>query len=181
MKAIKDERRWEFVGEGIRKWDLIRWGELAEAIDDMKAACKTIVAEEPNYKFEFPTRKVNGETITRTIPKVVYYKYDANNEMIADINLDYELGKAPSAEYYSSLASGGTSSWFYSQDEASGEIKLNSGITKKNSSYNEYLDDIAKGLADPNYGAVNCPFYPIPANMIRDYNGVLQQDYGFSN
>ena len=79
------------------------------------------------------------------------------------------------------MASGGTSSWFYSQDETSGEIKLNSGITKKNSSFKEYLDDIAKGLGDTNYGAKNCPFYPIPANMIRDYNGVLQQDYGFPN
>ncbi|MDE6570013.1 MAG: RagB/SusD family nutrient uptake outer membrane protein [Alistipes sp.] len=183
MKAIKDERRWEFVGEGIRKWDLIRWGELAEAIADMKTACAEIIPEngEPSYKFEFPTRKVNGETVTRAIPKVVYYKYDANNEMIVDLNLDYELSKAPSAEYYSSLASGGTTSWFYSQDEDTGEVKLNSGITKPKSSFKEYLEDIARGLADPKYGAVNCPFYPIPANMIRDYNGVLQQDYGFPN
>ena len=31
-EAIMDERKWELGGEGYRRWDLIRWGKLVEAV-----------------------------------------------------------------------------------------------------------------------------------------------------
>jgi starch-binding outer membrane protein, SusD/RagB family len=41
FNAIVDERAWEFGGELIRKYDLIRWGlyeeKMAQAVDDIKA------------------------------------------------------------------------------------------------------------------------------------------------
>lgn len=33
LENIKQERRWEFACEGIRYWDLMRWGDLPEAIE----------------------------------------------------------------------------------------------------------------------------------------------------
>ncbi len=38
FNAIVNERGWEFGGEGIRKYDLIRWNLLAQKISDTKAA-----------------------------------------------------------------------------------------------------------------------------------------------
>lgn len=175
MKAIKDERRWEFVGEGIRKWDLIRWGELHTAIATSKTLCKAIYGESGtrSYNFEFKTRKVNGETVQRTIPQTVYYRYDDNNEMILDANFDYDRAKAPSADYFSSTNGG---CWFW---DAEGKAK---STTAKQ--YDQYIDNLAIGLFEDDatgYGHLYCPFYPIPSDMIRDYNGVLKQDYGFPN
>ena len=36
FKALVQENAWEFAGEGIRKWDLIRWNLLAEKINEFK-------------------------------------------------------------------------------------------------------------------------------------------------
>ena len=167
LKAIKDERRWEFVGECTRKWDLIRWGELHTAIQTMKDNCLSIYNRE--YNFEFPTRVVNGETVERAIPAVVYYKYDENNEMILDANYDYERQRAPGAEYFSS-AEGGR--WFFKEDGSQRD-------KDSKTPYPSFLEDVAKGLFMESYGHLYCPFFPIPADMVRDYGGLLSQDYGW--
>lgn len=172
LKALKDERRWEFVGEGIRKWDLIRWGELHTAISEVKALSQNIY-DNRSYNFEFKTRMVNGEAVQRTIPQVVYYKYDEKNEMILDANYDYDRAKAPSADYYSSVDG---ERWFYDADG-----KTKSSTAKQ---YAQYLENLAIGLYEDEatgYGYLYCPFFPIPSDMIRDYQGVLKQDYGFPN
>ncbi len=36
FNAIVDERAWEFAGECVRKYDLIRWGLLSKKIDQFK-------------------------------------------------------------------------------------------------------------------------------------------------
>ena len=38
FNALVDERAWEFAGEAIRKWDLIRRGLLSQKIEEAKAA-----------------------------------------------------------------------------------------------------------------------------------------------
>ena len=169
LKAIKDERRWEFVGECTRKWDLIRWGELHTAIAEAKQKSLDIY-QNRTYTFEFPTVTVNGTTYERAIPSVVYYKYDDNNEMIVDANFDYERQRAPGAEYFSSVDGG---RWFYS--DAAGTTRSSTATQ-----YVTYIENLAKGLYDPdNYGYLYCPFYPIPATIVTDYNGVISQDYGW--
>ncbi len=178
LKAIKDERRWEFLGEGSRKWDLVRWGELHTAIQTMKNNCLALVGLTDGvtpYQFEFKTRRVNGETVERVVPKNVYYKYDDNNEMMLDVNYDYERTKLPGAEYFQS-ATGGL--WFW-DDKGDPRAVVTDAVSKKK--YQCFISDIASGLFREDYGALYCPFYPIPSNMIRDYNGLLKQDYGFPN
>ncbi|MES2431410.1 MAG: RagB/SusD family nutrient uptake outer membrane protein [Bacteroidota bacterium] len=44
FKAIVDERNWEFAGEGIRKYDLIRWNMMASKIADTKEKLATLVS-----------------------------------------------------------------------------------------------------------------------------------------
>lgn len=45
--ALVDERAWEFAGEAIRKWDLIRWGLLSQKIEESKAAYKELIKVAP--------------------------------------------------------------------------------------------------------------------------------------
>lgn len=37
QQAIMDERKWELGGEGHRRWDLVRWGKLVEAVQSAAA------------------------------------------------------------------------------------------------------------------------------------------------
>lgn len=47
FNALVDERAWEFAGEAIRKWDLIRWGLLSQKIEEAKAAYKELIKVAP--------------------------------------------------------------------------------------------------------------------------------------
>jgi hypothetical protein len=49
FNAIMDERRWELGGEGIRKYDLIRWNRLKTNMDIAKAQMADMVAKNPPY------------------------------------------------------------------------------------------------------------------------------------
>ena len=47
FNALVDERAWEFAGESIRKWDLIRWGLLSQKIEEAKNAYKELIKIAP--------------------------------------------------------------------------------------------------------------------------------------
>ena len=57
--AIVDENAWELAGEGLRKFDLIRWNLLSKKIDEFKEDYKKQLAD-------------------GTYPDKVYFKYKAN-------------------------------------------------------------------------------------------------------
>ncbi len=173
-QAIKDERRWEFLGEGIRKWDLLRWGELPQAIINMRAKNQRLV-NDWEYDFEFPTKTLaDGTTVQRTLPKEVYYKYDENNLYIEDINIDYDREQPESAEYFS--ATNGKV-WIYMGTNQADPTD----DSKAYRQYINYLHDFASGIVDAEGALVENgrPFYPIPSTMITDYNGIIGQDYGY--
>jgi len=169
MKAVKDERRWEFIGEARRKWDLLRWGELPKAIIDMRQKNVQLYSEW-RYEFEFPTRRLaDGTVVDRALPEEVYYKYDENNERIVDINIDYALDKVPGPGY--KIASEGKN-WIYQSRDSK-----TSGATV----YAEWLSYFASGLVDKDGNLVENgrPFYPVPSEMIDNYKGIIGQDYGY--
>ena len=64
--AIVDENAWELAGEGVRKFDLIRWNLLSEKIDE--------------FKNEYTNAVYNG-----TYPQYVNYKYRTDNPMYIDM------------------------------------------------------------------------------------------------
>ncbi len=174
MQAIEDERRWEFAGEGSRKWDLLRWGKLPQAIIDHRDVNYKLY-NEWSYDFEFPTRTLaSGEVVQRVVPTDVYYSYDSKNELIEDINIDYAMEAPTSSDYF--VAYDG-SVWIYRSraSESSGDDNV--------STYLQVLNETASGLVDTSGNLVlnGRPFYPIPSTMIVDYNGVISQDYGFTN
>jgi len=86
FKLLVRERMLEFGGEGIRKWDLIRWNLLGTALAETKAnlsnmaAGKAMVA--PTYMAAPP-----DYTLTATLPKQMYYYQNAlaeNNKIWAN-------------------------------------------------------------------------------------------------
>ncbi len=172
QQAIEDERRWEFIGEGMRKWDLLRWGKLPQAIIDMRAKNKALVLDW-NYTFEFPTKTLaDGTVVNRAVPQEVFYKYDSNNLYLEDVNIDYERPRPESAEYFSTTDG---KIWIY----VGTNQKTDAGATAEQ--YGKFMDQTASGMVDETGALVENgrPFYPIPSSMITDYNGVIGQDYGF--
>ena len=48
LENIKSERRKEFVGEGMRFWDLIRWGDAAKVLTENDAAFQSVRTFDPS-------------------------------------------------------------------------------------------------------------------------------------
>lgn len=67
FNAIVNERAWEFGGEAIRKFDLIRWNLLTAKIEQQRVEFKKLLAGTAPYQ---------------SIPKALFYKYESNNELL---------------------------------------------------------------------------------------------------
>ncbi|HMR91063.1 MAG TPA: RagB/SusD family nutrient uptake outer membrane protein [Chitinophagaceae bacterium] len=79
FNAIVDERAWEFGGEAVRKYDLVRWNMLTAKIEEQRVAFK---------------KMLNGEAPYQNLPRFLFYKYESNNEILdkADINFFQDRG-----------------------------------------------------------------------------------------
>ncbi|MFI5133481.1 MAG: RagB/SusD family nutrient uptake outer membrane protein [Chitinophagales bacterium] len=79
FKAIVRERSLEFGGEGIRKFDLIRWNLLATALAETKAnllkMSTSTVMLNPSYMGNFPTY-----CLTAALPTSMYYITNTNSD-----------------------------------------------------------------------------------------------------
>lgn len=81
FNAIVNERAWEFGGECIRKYDLIRWGLLETKLNECKSQLTAIQKREAPYT---------------NIPLKVYWKYNSVNNLIEIANID---SSNPNADY----------------------------------------------------------------------------------
>lgn len=73
MEVIKNERMFEFGGEAIRKFDLIRWGELSQKVAKYRTVLKQM------YSGEYSV----------TLPDLVYFKYASDGSTIVKSSIDY--------------------------------------------------------------------------------------------
>ena len=93
FNALVDENKWEFAGEGFRKWDLIRWNLLIEKINE--------------FKQTYLTELENG-----TYQETIYFNYlDANKTKIDYSSITWNglpQGKT-AADYQGSAKSFGNS------------------------------------------------------------------------
>lgn len=96
FNAIVKERAWEFGGESIRKYDLIRWGLLKEKLDSCKSNLMSL-------------QKMEG--IYNNVPVKVYWRLSADNEHIIVANINdnyisktYDLTNSSSTKWASNLA-----------------------------------------------------------------------------
>lgn len=75
FNAIVDERAWEFAGEAVRKYDLIRWGLLSSKIEEAKTAYTELIQKAPAtlyYKMKA------GDSNAIDMSSICWYEVPAN-------------------------------------------------------------------------------------------------------
>lgn len=154
FNAIVDENAWELAGEGIRKFELIRWNLLSAKIDQFKQEYEEYAITLGGQEGGFPSR--------------IYYKYKDT----ADRTYDYPEIDMSSIDWYtiySSAPSGyeNTSSWGAEATDSRGQTQ-----------YLTNLPSISSGL---NSEVLNRYLLPIASTTISTSNGNLQNSYGYSN
>jgi hypothetical protein len=90
FKAIVRERSLEFAGEGLRKFDLIRWNLLATALAETKAnnvrMSSGTAMINPSYMAAFPSY-----SLTNTLPTSLYF---INNSTSDNNNVGFLLNNS---------------------------------------------------------------------------------------
>ena len=166
FEAIVNERAWEFGGEAIRKYDLIRWGLLIDKTVEML----------DSYRYA-----VNNQVY----PRKIYYKENDNAEEWNKIDYSsitwYE---SPFSSDDEATAAGykNASFWGSVYDTSTGSVDTS------NSTY-DALQWISSGLIQYDKvnglqgtapaSVVNRHLFRLGSNTISDSNGTLQNSYNF--
>jgi starch-binding outer membrane protein, SusD/RagB family len=149
--AIVDERAWEFGGEMIRKYELIRWNLYYEKVKETVEGCKKMADE-----------AFNG---TGTLPDYLYTKLDENGDLLM-YNIFDKVSVAPDDTWE-------RQAWLiemYDETKADGYAEW---ITRD---WDNYIHGSNIGVPD---GIVRYIF-PIPTIGIDNSKGLLKNDgYNF--
>lgn len=161
--AIVNERAWEFGGEGIRKFDLIRWNLLGSKIEEQRKAFYAMI--------DGGTPSIFGKELKTKLPEAIYYKYKDDKENIDKDAINYyaankTLDDMTDAEL---KAAGYT------------KVKWMTGFSDDNKvAYKERIKVYSSGLQKDNNGVCeNRYLYPIHSSVIGDYQGVVKNSYGY--
>lgn len=162
FNAIVNERAWEFGGEGIRKFDLIRWNLLMKKIDEQRVAFNNMI--------DGNTAKIMDKEYTE-FPINLYYKMMSDNENIDknEINF-YESKPDLDALDNTELKNRGYTrvQWM---TNFSDENKLR---------YKDRVNLFSSGLKmEYNNACDNRYLYPIHSSVISDYQGIVTNSYGY--
>lgn len=172
FNAIVDENKWEFAGEGFRKFDLIRWNLLSYKILEMKEDYATAFksekyAENMSYDYEYYCKA--GETLNESnrvtrITKVYIYNSDDTDE---------------------AMVQGGASGFGskfknYNQDKTVPNLDtylpmISMGLVGKSITTKGY-----PGNVEPSEGGVlNRYLLPLTNEIMNNSNHLLSNSYGF--
>lgn len=162
FEAIVNERAWEFGGEAVRKFDLIRWDLLQKKIEQQQVAFLAMISGGKASIFD-------KEYVS--LPQNIYYKYKDDKENIAK----------DSTNYYAADAA--LDALDDNQLKARGytKVKWMSGFSDDNKkSYNERIRLFSSGLFKLYNGVCdNRYLYPIHSSVIGDYQGIVTNSYGY--
>ena len=147
--AIVDERALEFVGEMLRKNDLIRWNLLKTKMDESQAELKKYLERTDKYADFGPSIWYR----TNADGSIQFYGYDAQTSVDA---APAGEGWICDVDYFK----------FTSEDKETGETVMSESATKK---LNSFYDN------DPN----TRQWWPIPEATLTNSQGTLVNDYGF--
>jgi len=136
FNAIVNERAFEFGGEAIRKYDLIRWNLLSSKIQEQRDGFKKMLTG---------TAPWNG------LPSYLFYKNNADNETIdkAGINFYEEKGSADIAGYtkvrwLSELSAADSTTYSQRVDLFSSGLDNNAAGVKNRHLYPIHIDAIGE-------------------------------------
>ncbi|MEN9918846.1 MAG: hypothetical protein RL662_1282 [Bacteroidota bacterium] len=160
--ALVNERAWEFGGEAIRKFDLVRWNLLMSKIQDQRNALNAMIDGGEATVFD---KKYTS------IPKNIYYKYDADKENIAKKEVNYYEARAD----LDALTDNAVKALGYTR------VKWMSGFKDEDKRvYRERLRLFSSGLfKEFNNHCDNRYLYPIHSSVIGDYQGIVTNSYGY--
>jgi hypothetical protein len=96
FNALVNERAWEFGGELIRKYDLVRWNLLGAKLKEMKDENMKILNDDPEYQ---------------NVPNRVFWKTGADGETLEILNPDYRIAG-------SSMSGWSSTTWMSGLSEA---------------------------------------------------------------
>ena len=153
FNTIVQENAWELAGEGVRKYELIRWNLLSLKIDEFKESYRMNAIELGGQAGGYPAK--------------VYFKYKDK----ADWTNGYREIDMSSIDWYNiyDKRDGYESSDFWGKE---------AGDTKGQEQYTKNLPSISSGL---NSVVKNRYLLPIASTTISTSNGSLSNSYGYSN
>ncbi len=181
--AIVNERAWEFGGEALRKYDLVRWGLLSKKIEDQKEALCLMVNGNRDVKI-FDKSYPAG-----SLPTTLYYKYGTGTSIDRNSINWYNTPIAiPDAKVYKSL------SWLSAAVGTKGivskAVNILTASTGLNASYDysqilqkmDSTNSIQNGLNLYKLGNGVCNYrhpFAIYYTELQNSNGALVNSYGF--
>lgn len=153
FNAIVNERMFEFGGEGIRKYDLIRWNLLGDKIEEQRSALNAMYSSG-----EF----VNQSGVTIHVPPAIFIKYndDAETINLNEVNFYEDKGTSIISGYEEPVK------WMWGVDDASSS-KINQKLM---------IENFSSGL---NAEVPNRHLFPIYTGIIEQSNGTIENSYGF--
>jgi len=150
FNALVDERAWEFSGELIRKFDLIRWNLLAVKKQEMWDLTWEIFkeSEDENSRFGW-------------VPRQLFWRLLPDGETLDILNRDYRLPYNTAVEGYN------RNDWFAGFSE---------GV--QTSYKRDFLDVSMEGLDNrPSWeGGMNNYLLPLAQRTLDAAQGTLKQD-----
>lgn len=196
-EAIAQERKLEFGGEGIRRYDLIRTGKFPEAVAKLKAELNAMIyGLETNGYYTFE----NGNTIsnyiwTKAVDAGADYGYRLTTQCTDKTNPvlfpgwrgQYDTWEALGCTYTTSpktnIAIKGLFEYIDPAGAVAVDLETNQGYTKTDwgitivNNKAEYSDNVFCG-----YEQGTPPIYLLPmnSNMISTSQGKITNGYGFS-
>lgn len=149
FETLVQERAWELAGEGIRKYDLVRWGLLYDR-------CITQMAKDYASMNAGSKNRFSGERA----PEVLYYKLttDENGNSIIDMSSVCWYSAPADETGYEKV------DWFQKDDKGK-----NAG----------YLVFISAGLTGEESGVVGRHLLPLGNTSISDSKNTIQNSYGY--
>jgi starch-binding outer membrane protein, SusD/RagB family len=154
LENIKKERAYEFTGENIRKYDLIRWGELKTAMDVAKLKLTKL-------------RDAQGEYAD--VPQLIYTKYVVDNSISTGerVLVFYGLQRGETEDKTVTDPTGGWTkkTWTQAMTSTIPEYYLSDG----------FINALYHGNPDQKQ------LLPIMHQIIIVSNGTLKNDYGYDN
>lgn len=160
--AIVNERAWEFGGEAIRKFDLIRWNLLLSKIQEQREAFYNMIDGNP--------ARIMDKVYT-SFPENLYYNYKSDNENLnkSEINF-YSVRADLDALDDTALKNQGYT-----------KVKWMTGFSDNNkTAYKDRVRLFSSGLLQEYNGVCdNRYLYPIHSSVIGDYQGIVTNSYGY--
>ncbi|MCD8101281.1 MAG: RagB/SusD family nutrient uptake outer membrane protein [Alistipes sp.] len=160
FNAIVQERAWEFLGESVRKWDLIRWNLLTDKIQEMR---------------ENNAKAVRAEYPYDNVPRYLFVQYDPSDPEEIDyeeLNLHQDWGTA-NIDGYTRIQ------WYPTT------YRDGADAADDYADYLRYLNYYGCGLDGGNGQhpafVQDRHLLPIAQTVISDSAGYLENDYGYEN